>query len=169
MLRTKFKWFTVAIVFLYPINCMAFFEYLYGYDLSSCTKWEFTTDIFVENINNPQYKLAASRLEELKNQKPDWMLYGAINHKTYGETLYGVCRRVDLWKFECQKIDGFPLSGITFTATKRGGQFSSTYRCTESCGNPVQLIYDQSSEDDRNSELEAREKKFEKQCDNAKN
>jgi hypothetical protein len=168
MLKTKFKWFTVAVVFLYPLNCMAAFEYLYGYDFGSCTEWEFTTDGYVENFDNSQYKAAVLRLEELKDQNPGWVMYVAINHKTYGEMLYGVCRRVDFQTFECQKIDGFPLSG-TFTAAKGGGQFSSTYHCTKPCSNPLQQIFDQSSEDGRNSELEAAQKKFEKQCPKARN
>ena len=149
------------------LRCIAGEMHLHGFDFSSCTRWEFNTDIVA--YDDPEYIAAAAKVPKGQTGESTWSVFEAINHKTYGKPLFGVCRYVFTStnrpaKFECEDFGNFPLSGSTFSVIKDGGMYSSSYRCSRSCLKPIQLIHDQTSEDRRNAELNASWRKFDELC-----
>lgn len=161
------KRFATVLLLSASFDCVALDFHLHGFDFHTCTRWEFTTDIVA--YRNPEYLVAAAKAKELRNLDPEWTVFEAINHKTYGPALYGVCRYVVTpsnhpFQFECKNLGTFPLSGSTFSLIKDRGLFSSSYRCTKSCTTTIQLIHDQTSEDKGNVEMGASWKKFKQLC-----
>jgi hypothetical protein len=114
---------------------------LYGFDTATCTRWEFTTDIVA--YKDPGYEAASAmvqrmRWRESEQKESNWTIYEAINQKTYGKPLFGVCRHVFKTsgqnlkpsKFECREFGQFPLSGGTFSVVEDRGIPSRFHLCT---------------------------------------